>query len=250
MVFIACRAVIIFLVLYSYMGFPRIRVNRTTLMGAALNFIVTISFLLANQLTTAANAITILYTNPLLIALFAAVIFHEKLRSKDIIVSVIIFIGVGVCFINSLSTKGAFSGNLFALLAAAVTAIYFLYATHTKENTLQYYLLSQVLCLIVGIPFCILYPPPAITIVSVLRLVASGLVAVSIPQILISHAFKRVSAMESSLLMALEPILNPFWVTLFLKETPTLWSLLGGGIVITGVLFWCLSGLSQRMDKM
>lgn len=248
MVFNGARAVLIFIILYFYMGRPRIRVNKATLIGASLNFITAISFQLANRLTTAANAITILYTNPMLIALFTAVFFHEKLRGKDIVTAVIISIGVGVCFVDGLSSEGALTGNFLALLCAVATSFYFLHATHTKENVLQFYLLSQIMSFTVGIPFFIFYPPK-ITIVSIGQVVAAGMIVMAIPQILISRAFKRVSALEASLLLALEPILNPLWVALFLGETPTLWSFLGAITVIAGVLIWCLSERGKNKEK-
>lgn len=34
----------------------------------------------------------------------------------------------------------------------------------------------------------------------------------------------------------LEPVLNPIWVLLFMIEIPTIWAILGGGIVILSIL--------------
>jgi drug/metabolite transporter (DMT)-like permease len=46
-----------------------------------------------------------------------------------------------------------------------------------------------------------------------------------------------VSALESSLLLLLEPVLSPLWAWLLHGERPTAWALLGGVVILaaTGI---------------
>jgi drug/metabolite transporter (DMT)-like permease len=43
---------------------------------------------------------------------------------------------------------------------------------------------------------------------------------------------RRLSALEVSLLLLLEPVLNPMWAWLVQRERPGAWTLLGGAIII------------------
>jgi drug/metabolite transporter (DMT)-like permease len=47
---------------------------------------------------------------------------------------------------------------------------------------------------------------------------------------------QRVSAVEASLLVLLEPILSPTWVAIFIGEMPSMWDLIGGAAILTALL--------------
>jgi drug/metabolite transporter (DMT)-like permease len=49
-------------------------------------------------------------------------------------------------------------------------------------------------------------------------------------------AIKNVTALEASLIPAIEPILSPFWTFLVVSEVPGTWTFIGGGIVLTAVI--------------
>jgi DME family drug/metabolite transporter len=48
---------------------------------------------------------------------------------------------------------------------------------------------------------------------------------------------KHVTATQAALVGMLEPVSNPIWVFLFLGETPSLFSIAGGAIVL-GAIGW------------
>jgi drug/metabolite transporter (DMT)-like permease len=53
--------------------------------------------------------------------------------------------------------------------------------------------------------------------------------------VLYSTAIKHITALEAVLLTTIEPILNPVWVFLALREAPGRWAILGGVIVLMAV---------------
>ena len=55
-----------------------------------------------------------------------------------------------------------------------------------------------------------------------------------IPYILFTKALKYVPAIDAILLGAIEPILNPMWVFLFVGEAVGEWALIGSILVLTG----------------
>jgi drug/metabolite transporter (DMT)-like permease len=48
---------------------------------------------------------------------------------------------------------------------------------------------------------------------------------------------KDSSPLDAILVCSMEPVLNPVWVFLFLKEAPGKWAILGGGVIIVAITF-------------
>jgi drug/metabolite transporter (DMT)-like permease len=63
-----------------------------------------------------------------------------------------------------------------------------------------------------------------------------GIVQIGIAMLLYSNAIRKLKALEVTLITALEPILNPFWVFLVLGERPGPLSILGGILVVGAVV--------------
>ena len=70
---------------------------------------------------------------------------------------------------------------------------------------------------------------------SILPLFILGVFQLGIPYLLYVLAIPNVTAIDAVLIPVLEPLLNPLWVFIFAKESPTLFSLLGGGLVLLSV---------------
>jgi len=66
--------------------------------------------------------------------------------------------------------------------------------------------------------------------------------AASIGILLYTRAIRQVRALESILILTLEPILNPLWVLLVVGEVPGPLALAGGTIVIGAVVARALAG--------
>ena len=64
------------------------------------------------------------------------------------------------------------------------------------------------------------------------RLVVAGFFQLGLPYLLYSKAIGRVRAFDATLILLLEPILNPIWVFLLLGEKPSGWALFGGTLVL------------------
>ena len=59
-----------------------------------------------------------------------------------------------------------------------------------------------------------------------------GIFQLGIPFVLYGLAIRHLTAVETIIILTLEPILNPIWVALFAGEVPGFWALVGGAIVI------------------
>jgi drug/metabolite transporter (DMT)-like permease len=57
---------------------------------------------------------------------------------------------------------------------------------------------------------------------------------------------KRVSALKSSMIALLEPILNPIFVMIFVGEVPTSIAFWGFGLILAGIL-WSVIPVRRRV---
>jgi drug/metabolite transporter (DMT)-like permease len=48
----------------------------------------------------------------------------------------------------------------------------------------------------------------------------------------VTNAIGRIPALEASVILLLEPALNPLWAWVIQGETPGVWALLGGAIIL------------------
>jgi drug/metabolite transporter (DMT)-like permease len=64
-----------------------------------------------------------------------------------------------------------------------------------------------------------------------------GAVQMGVPYMLMTHALRTVSPQEAGTITLLEPLLNPVWAYLVVRETPSPWTF-AGGVFIIGALAW------------
>ena len=232
------------LVVLAYMRMRGLRVvvSRRTVIPALFMAALFFSFVGANKLTTAANAIALQYTAPLFLMGLSAIFLHERLRAADVIAALVTFGGVLLFFLDRLD-PGRFTGNLVALLSGLFFALMYLYLGqfHDLETRMSYVFLGQVFTLLLSLPFVALYPP-TFTLVSVASIVILGVVQLGIPYVLVAKSAEHCPPVAQSLLSALEPVLNPIWVLIFDGERPGTMALLGGTIVIAAVTLWTVLG--------
>ena len=92
---------------------------------------------------------------------------------------------------------------------------------------------GNLLACLAALPFAL--PVPSAELSDWAVIVYLGLFQIGFAYILVTTGMRRVSALESSLLVLVEPVLNPVWVWLFLGERPGWLALLGGLIIIASV---------------
>jgi drug/metabolite transporter (DMT)-like permease len=73
-----------------------------------------------------------------------------------------------------------------------------------------------------------------------------GTVQLGVPYYLFSKGLERISLQEASLIVLVEPVLNPIWVALAFGEVPSRPTLIGGGIILLSLGFRYLWPLLNR----
>lgn len=196
-----------------------------------------ILFVVANKMTTAANAILLQYTAPIYVAIFGSFFLKEKATKLDLITILIVLGGMVLFFCDHLNASG-FLGNILAAASGLSFGLFAVFMRMQKNGSpLVSVFLGNILTAIIGIPFMLGSIPSSS---NWLNLALLGVVQLGIPYILYSKAIKHVSALDAILVPIIEPILNPIWVFLVVGEAPGRWAIIGGMVVIAAVTFRCI----------
>jgi drug/metabolite transporter (DMT)-like permease len=199
-------------------------------------------FVIANKLTTSANAILLQYTAPVWVAMLATRFLGERTTRFDWFTIGCALGGMTLFFVQSLSAANMMgnivavgSGIAFALFALCMRKHAQTHSTDAPSTDAVFW--GNVLTALIAAPFMLqsFASGEIPSAQSWLGLVLLGVFQLGLPYVLYSRAVPHVSALETMLISMLETLLNPVWVLLFLGEVPGAWTLVGGGIVITAV---------------
>ena len=219
--------------------------NRGTLITGLLTGCIYICFVMANKMTTAANAIVLQFTAPVFIVLFSAVLYKKKIRREDLAVVLVVLAGIALFFFDQLGPSTA-AGNCVAIASGMFMAGMFMGVERLQPNErFSAILIGQAFAFLVGLPAVILTKPVmnATTVSSILIL---GVFQLGLSYVLYVKASETCPALACCLLSAAEPLLNPVWVMIFDGETPGIYALIGGVIVITAVTAWTIWDGKQK----
>jgi len=200
-------------------------------------------FVLATKLTTSANAIFLQATAPLYLLFIAPWWLGESWRRRDLPVAAAIALGMAFFFIgqepNAITAPNPWLGNLcgaasgltWALVVAGLrslnrTGVPGGYATAAMGNLFAF-----------AFAFWPSLPIPAFSFADISVLLYLGIFQIGLSYYLLNRGLSHVPAFEASVLILLEPALNPLWTYLFHGEEPSRLALLGGLIIITATSF-------------
>jgi len=227
------RSFIASIVLWCFLKKPKFTFSFPQVAAGVANAITMLLFVASNKLTTSANAILLQYTAPVFAAFLGWLIISEKPRKENWIALVCIAFGMVLFFFDKLGGFHLF-GDTLSIISGITFALTSVFLRMQKEGSpLESLLLAHMITAVVGLPFLLTGPMPAVQ--EILALSALGLFQVGASSILFAYAIKRISAVETMLTAVIEPILNPVWVFIFVGELPGMWCLIGGSIIIVSV---------------
>jgi len=203
--------------------------------GSVIYALTMILFVLANKLTTSANAILIQYTSPIWAALLAWYFLKERPRMQHWIALVMVGGGMFLIFFNSIG-GGALTGDILALLSGIAFAGNTVILRKAKDqNPADILLGANIITALVSIPFFFLYPPEA-GFVNISSIFILGFVQIGAASAFLAYGIQRVTVIQVMLITMMEPVLNPVWVLLFTGERPALTTIAGGAVILLAVV--------------
>jgi drug/metabolite transporter, DME family len=198
-----------------------------------------ILFVVANRLTTAANAIFLQSTAPLFILLLAPLILHEKIRRGDVVYMLVVLAGVTLFFAGTETAVATATdpkrGNAIALASGVTYALMLIglrwLGRHGEGSAaLAATTLGNLLAFVCVLPMALPVAHVGVSDLGVLLYV--GVIQVGLAYVLLTRGIRHVPAVEATTLLMLEPAMNPFWSWLVHGERPGTLPLTGGAIIL------------------
>ncbi len=202
-------------------------------------------FVLANKLTTAANTIFLQSTAPLYILLLGPLLLHEAITRRDLAFMAAVGIGMAFFFVGrqeSFATApDPLKGNVFALLSGVTYAALLLglrWMGTRGGSPAAAVALGNLFAFLFAAPH--MFPLGGHGPVDWAVILYLGIFQIGLAYYLLTRGIPQVPAFEASLLLFLEPALNPLFAWLVHGERPGPWALLGGVLIMgaTGMKAW------------
>lgn len=213
-----------------------LRFNKKVWLSALTITATGILFVLATKLTTAANAIILMYCSPVFIVLINRIFYKERIIRANIFVSVACIAGMVLFFFDKIS-PGNMLGNFLAIMSGITNAAFVVIMNRSTEHLGSINVAAQIETIAISLPFFFLYPFVPTT-QSILALIALGTLQRGVSIVIYSRASRHCSSMDAVLISTAEPLCNPLLVMLFFNEIPGKFALLGGSVVVISVLVW------------
>ncbi len=246
---VACfRAGIATVALYLMLPAARRRPSRGTLLVAVAHAITMILFVLSNKLTTAASSIFLQSTAPLYVLLLGPWLLAEKVKRRDLYFVGLLVGGLSLFFIgldpSSATAPRPLLGNILALAAGLFWGLTVMGlrslsrsgdpAAKPAGSPAAATLWGNAFACLACLPFAL--PISSIGTLDLAVVCYLGIFQIGVAYVFLTSAIRHVPAFEASLLLFLEPVLNPIWAWLIHHERPSVWSLAGGAVILTATL--------------
>lgn len=226
---------------------PEARCNwRPALVGPAFAYAaMLILFVSATKLTTAANAIFLQSSAPLYLVILGPLVLKEPVRRADWMTLVVLGFGMTLFFLGEpvaqASAPQPLLGNVLAAISGLAWALVLLslrvWGRRDPEGNLgmQVVVAGNLLAALLCLPMAL--PVAGSVAVDWVLLNYLGTVQIGLAYVLMTRGIRRVTALEASMIILLEPVFNPIWTWAVLGEQPGWLAILGGCFILGGTLF-------------
>ena len=198
-------------------------------------------FVLSTKLTTAANAIFLQSTAPLYLLLLSPWVLRERITRRDVFYLAGVVAGLAFCVAGrtpaTATAPNPALGNLLGVLCGMVWAstllgLRYLGRDADRQGTAMAAVIAgNVFASAAALPFA--WPMPDAPITEWATIAYLGVFQIALAYALLTTAVRRLQALEVSLLLLLEPVLNPAWTWLIRGERPGAWTIAGGAIIVS-----------------
>lgn len=229
------------------MKYPVRFTGRSLLIGAcicATGFL----YIIANRLTTAANAIVLQYTAPVWMMALGIVLLKKKYRGVDYAAVLLTLCGIALFFLDEL-TPGGTLGNIIAIIDGCTLAGAYLFMGESDQpRRLSGVFAGLLMMALIGIPFTFFFAPE-VNVLTVSLVAVMGIFQLGLPYALYSIAVNHCSALGCVLIGSVEIVLNPVFVWLAIGEGPDRYALFGGALILVTITLWCALGGAKLKEE-
>jgi drug/metabolite transporter (DMT)-like permease len=223
--------------------------RRTWIVGSAYAATM-ICFVIANKLTTAANAIYLQATAPLYVLLLGPWLLGEGIDRRQLAFMCLMAGGMVLFFVGhqpaSVTAADPAAGNIIAAASGLSYGLLILglrwigRSAEAPGAPITAVCCGNMLAAIIAAPMAVPLGPVSTT--DWVAVAFLGIFQIGVAYAFLVRGVSRVPALETSLILLAEPVLNPFWAWMMHGETPTAWAAVGGTIIIIATAVMAISG--------
>jgi len=224
---------------------------RTLLVGIAYA-VTMVLFVTSNKLTTAANTIFLQSTAPMYVLFLGPRLLGERVRPADLGFTLSLGAGLVLFFVGfdppQATAPAPFAGNLLAAVAGlswALTLVGLRWLGRDRHGDGKDRP-AEAAVVAGNLIACLACLPLALPVTSGggadwALVTYLGVFQIGLAYILLTRGVRRVPALETSLLILLEPVLSSFWAWLVHGEQPGAWSSTGCAVILGSTLVYTLA---------
>lgn len=212
-------------------------------------------FVTANKLTTSANAIFLQSTAPLYMLAFGPLLLKEPVRRRDLVFMAPVVLGLLLFFVGSEvpvdTAPDPGLGNLLAVGSGATWALtlvglrWMANRAGGEGSAIPTVVAGNLIAFLACLPLSL--PVVDAGTGDWLAVAYLGVFQIGAAYLLLTAGIRHVPALEASVLLLLEPALNPVWAWLVHGEIPGPWSILGGALILGATLL--RTAVDAREDR-
>lgn len=236
------RSLIAFLFFCIYRKNVKIKVNKTIVMAAICLVMTNMLYVIANKLTTAANAIVLQYTAPIFVLIWYSIYRKELPNKKQCLVVVMAFAGMILFFLDQLD-GGQFLGNIIAIGAGLCFSGVFFLNSLPEASSEDSSMIAFASSFVISIPF--LSDVKVLDMTAIAALFVLGIFQVGLAYVLYAKGAKLTSPVSASLIGLFEAVLNPVWVFLAFGEKVGKFALIGAVVILAAVVINTVAGKKE-----
>lgn len=210
-------------------------------------------FVAATRLTTAGGAIFLQSAAPLYIALLGPVLLGERSRRRDLWFLLPLMAGLALCVTGtpdaSHTAPDPARGTLFGVLSGVTWALTLMALRHAGRTAgsvragLSGVALGNAVACVVAVPFA--WPLPPAPLEEWVNVIYLGTAQIALAYVCLVAAARQLPAIDMSLLLLLEPVLNPLWSWWLLDENPGRATLAGGALILAATAIRALQQIPR-----
>lgn len=250
------RAAIAALAIFAMLPSARRAPDRHVWWLALPYFGATCLFVVANTLTTAANAIFLQSAAPLWVALLGPLLLRERADRRELLVLGGILAGMSLFFLAPTDATAIANsprlGDLLAIVSGVCFALVLLGLRHAGRQDpgkapaiVAWGNLFTAPLALAAMPL-VGQQPIAGDLSDWLTILYLGICQVGLAYVLLVTAMPHVGAVQASLLLMIEPALNPLLAFFVHGERPPALALLGGALIVGSVTAGSIAARRRR----
>jgi drug/metabolite transporter (DMT)-like permease len=211
-----------------------------------------ILYVTANKLTTAANTIFLQSTAPIYLLLLGPLLLGERVRRSDLVLTAVMAAGMVMFFVGIdapvTTAPQPLRGNVIAALSGISWALTILglrwlgrdQGGREDDAAGGAVIAGNLIACLFCLPFAL--PATGAEMIDWTIIFYLGVFQIGLAYVCMTFAVRGLPALEASLLLLLEPVLNSIWAWLIHGERPGPCSLAGCAVILAATLLRTLLG--------